>query len=341
MDDKAYALPPGSRVLVTGADGYIASQIINLLLSRGYHVRGQVLEHRQWLDEHFKGKYGNLFKSVILSDLDDREGIVPLLDDVAGVILVAMDMSFGDDPSIVEKTVKSTLTWLEVAAESSSVKRVVLTSSSSACVTPVANSPARFDKDSFNHAAVAAVQNNTAEIPGMMSASIYAASKTEAERQAVKWVQDHEPSFVLNMVLPYWCLGPRVHPEAGSPMGSMGMASALVKGYGDFMYRFPPMWYVSVEDVAYLHIAALLHPDLKLERIFAMAAPFNWTDVVEIIRKLQPDNDKIPDPPADEGRCLHEFLEAGKAEKLLQEFCGRSGWTSLEDCLVVGLPTYD
>lgn len=91
MDDKAYALPPGSRVLVTGADGYIASQIIDLLLRRGYHVRGQVLEHRQWLDEHFKGKYGDIFESVILSDLDDREGIVPLLDDVAGVILVVWE----------------------------------------------------------------------------------------------------------------------------------------------------------------------------------------------------------------------------------------------------------
>lgn len=57
-----------------------------------------------------------------------------------------MDMSFEDDPTIVEKTVKRTLTWLEVAAESPSVKRVVLTSSASACVTPAANSPAQFDK---------------------------------------------------------------------------------------------------------------------------------------------------------------------------------------------------
>ncbi|KAJ5941770.1 cinnamoyl-CoA reductase [Penicillium verrucosum] len=327
MDDKAYALPPSSRVLVTGANGYLASQIIDLLLSRGYLVRGQVRQHRQWLNEHFKGKYGDLFESVILSELDDREGIAPLLDDVDGVILVAMDMSFEDDPTIVEKTVKRTLTWLEVAAESPSVKRVVLTSSASAY--------------SFNSEAVAAVQNNTPEIPGMMGASLYAASKTEGEREAVKWVENHKPSFVFNRVVPYWCLGPRVHPEAGGPMGSMGMTSALVKGYGDFMYMFPPMWYVSVKDAAYLHIAALLHPDIKSERIFAMAAPFNWTEVVEIIRKIQPDNHKIPGPPADEGRCLHEFVEVSRGKKLLQEFCGQPGWTSLEDCLVAGLPTYE
>ncbi|KAF3386219.1 hypothetical protein F1880_000860 [Penicillium rolfsii] len=201
---------------------------------------------------------------------------------------------------------------------------------------------------SFNSAAVAAVQNNTPEIPGMMGASLYAASKTEGERQAVKWVENHKPSFVLNRGLPDWCvsiaktllirypsltlykLGPRVHTEAGGPMGSMGMTSALCS-----------VWYVNVKDAAYLHFAALLHPDIRSERIFAMAAPFNWTEVVELIRKIQPNNHKILNPPADEGHCLHEFVEPGRGEKLLREFCGQPGWTSLEDCLVAGLPTYE
>ena len=101
-----------------------------------------------------------------------------------------------------------------------------------------------------------------------------------------------------------------------------------------------PVWYVSVEDVAHLHIAALLHPKLESERIFAMAAPFNWTDVVEIMRKLQPENEKIPDPPANEGRNLHLFVGVKKAEEILREFCGRPGWTSLEECFAVGLPTF-
>jgi hypothetical protein len=79
------------------------------------------------------------------------------------------------------------------------------------------------------------------------------------------------------------------------------------------------VWYVNVEDAAHIHIAALLDPKLESERIFAMAAPFNWTDVVEIMRKLQPDNDKIPDPPANEGRNLHRFV----GEKP-NKFCGTS-----------------
>jgi hypothetical protein len=101
------------------------------------------------------------------------------------------------------------------------------------------------------------------------------------------------------------------------------------------------VWYVSVEDVAQLHVAALLDPELESERIFAMAAPFNWSDVVGIMRKLQPHNSKIPDPPANEGRSLHLFVGVEKAEQILREFCGRPGWTSLEECLAVGLPTYE
>lgn len=101
------------------------------------------------------------------------------------------------------------------------------------------------------------------------------------------------------------------------------------------------VWYVSVEDTAQLHIAALLHPELKSERIFAMAGPFNWTDVIGVLRKLQPDNDKIPNPPLNEGTSLHEFIGVEKAEQILRDFCGRPGWTSLEDCFAAGLPTYE
>jgi hypothetical protein len=101
------------------------------------------------------------------------------------------------------------------------------------------------------------------------------------------------------------------------------------------------VWYVDVEDVARLHIAALLDPKLESERIFAMAGPLNWTGVVEIMRKLQPDNKQIPDPPANEGRNLNKFVGVEKAECILREFCGRHGWTSLEDCLAAGLPTFE
>ena len=90
MTKQTYALPPGSRILVTGANGYIASHVVDLLLKRGYRVRGQVRQSRPWLDKFFHGRYGDLFESVVVPDLEDREAISPLLKDVSGVMLIVL-----------------------------------------------------------------------------------------------------------------------------------------------------------------------------------------------------------------------------------------------------------
>jgi nucleoside-diphosphate-sugar epimerase len=51
-----YALSRGSRVLVTGANGYIASHVVDQLLGPGYIVRGTVRSPKAWLDEYHEGK---------------------------------------------------------------------------------------------------------------------------------------------------------------------------------------------------------------------------------------------------------------------------------------------
>jgi uncharacterized protein YbjT (DUF2867 family) len=61
---------------------------VDLLLKRGYRVRGQVRQQRPWLDELFQERYGDLFESVVLPDLADREAIPPLLEGVSGVVLI-------------------------------------------------------------------------------------------------------------------------------------------------------------------------------------------------------------------------------------------------------------
>lgn len=53
----------------------------------------------------------------------------------------------------------------------------------------------------YNDAVIAEVQaGNPREIaPGQ---AVYAASKTEAERQAFKWVEENQPRFRFNTVVP-------------------------------------------------------------------------------------------------------------------------------------------
>lgn len=59
--------------------------------------------------------------------------------------------------------------------------------------------------------------------------------------------------------------------------------------------------------------------------------------MISVVRKLRPNNTLIPEPPANDGRDLTEVIPSKEAERLLREFFGREGWTSLEESIAQGL----
>jgi len=61
----------GQWVLVTGANGYIASHVTDVLLEEGYNVRGTVRTEKPWLNKLFDDKYGKgRFETVLVPILD-------------------------------------------------------------------------------------------------------------------------------------------------------------------------------------------------------------------------------------------------------------------------------
>lgn len=88
-------------------------------------------------------------------------------------------------------------------------------------------------------------------------------------------------------------------------------------------------FYIDVEDTARLHLAALLHPDLKSRRIFAYAEPYTWKSIQDVLRSVYADKvfaPDIPDHPLD--RSI--IAELPLSLQLLKDM-GRDGWSSLED----------
>ena len=80
-------IPRGSLILVIGANGYISSQVIDILLESGYDVRGAVRAHKPWLNEYFSKKYGNgRFESVVVPDLQKEAALDDVTEGVAGFI---------------------------------------------------------------------------------------------------------------------------------------------------------------------------------------------------------------------------------------------------------------
>ncbi|KAL5360728.1 NAD(P)-binding protein [Aspergillus floccosus] len=330
-------IPPASRIIVTGANGFIGSHVVDQLLNLGYLVRGTVREPKPWLNELFDQKYGRgKFEAFILPDLTSDIECQRAVEETSGIIHVAADVSMNPDPSVmIPNAVKTTLNILKAASKRPAVQRVVLTSSSTAVYTPSPNDEGMaITQDTWNNEAVRMAWDEQTPLHAKGYA-VYAATKTEAERMAFKWVEENNHPFVLNSVLPSITFGKILAPEIRG--STQSLIRNILRGDGSAMNFIPPQWYVDVVDNARLHVAALLSPSVTFERIFAFAAPQNWTEVIRILRKLRPDNSVIPPEPKDEGCDLSDVLPSKRAEEILRSFFGRPGWVQLEDSIAEGI----
>ena len=87
---------------------------------------------------------------------------------------------------------------------------------------------------------------------------------------------------------------------------------------------------VDVKDTARIHVAALLDPGVESERILAFGYPFNWNDVLAVLRKIHPDK-KFPADIENQPRGLSK-LDNSRGAALLKAF-GRPGFTGLEESI--------
>lgn len=72
FNGKPPAIPPGSTVLVTGANGFIGSHVADQLIQAGYLVRGTSRDTSKtaWMTEMFEKKYGKgKFEATVVRDM--------------------------------------------------------------------------------------------------------------------------------------------------------------------------------------------------------------------------------------------------------------------------------
>jgi hypothetical protein len=77
-----------------------------------------------------------------------------------------------------------------------------------------------------------------------------------------------------------------------------------------------------------MHVAAILDPDVRNQRIHAWSAPFNWNDILAIMRRLWPERKFIDDLPG-LGKMLGT-VDDRLGVSLMKKWAGQDGWTSLE-----------
>lgn len=74
---------------MTGANSFIGSNIIDLLLELGFSVRGTVRAEKPWLNELFEKKYGkDRFETAVVPVLEKEGAFDDVLNDISGIIHV-------------------------------------------------------------------------------------------------------------------------------------------------------------------------------------------------------------------------------------------------------------
>ncbi|EED81801.1 predicted protein [Postia placenta Mad-698-R] len=87
-------------------------------------------------------------------------------------------------------------------------------------------------------------------------------------------------------------------------------------------------WFIDVRDDGRLHIAALTNPSLSGKRIWGVAEPTGWNQILAILRKNFPDANVAPDLVGEPGEPTKQKIENTVATEAL------GGWIGLEQSLV-------
>lgn len=123
------------KILVTGADGFIGSHLVETLIDRGYRVKAFVyynsFNNWGWIDSFPAEKKSKL--EIFAGDIRDPNGVYTAMEDCTVVFhlaaLIAIPYSYHSPDSYVDTNVKGTLNIVQ-AAKRLNIKRVLCTSTS-------------------------------------------------------------------------------------------------------------------------------------------------------------------------------------------------------------------
>ncbi|KAI9168001.1 Aldehyde reductase 2 [Paramyrothecium foliicola] len=327
------AIPKDSWVLITGATGFVASQLVRQFLERGYKVRGTVrdLEAASWLTEGIFKPYvdQDRLELALVPDLATEHAFDDAVKGVSAIAHVASVVTFDADPNkVIPQTVAGVSTILEAAIKEPLVREVVFTSSILAAtfVAPAINT--QVGKDTWNDAAVEQAWAPPPYEPAR-GFLVYAASKVQAEKELWKFVDERKPHFNVNVIAPSGIIGEPLHEKHSKSVAAW--VTLLYHGDLPQLLPVPAAYFVDVKDIALLHLAAILDPDVKGARFHAWGHNANWNDMLPILRKLRPKREFIPDFPTSEHLAMS--TDQDDCVALLNKWAGQTSWRSLEEII--------
>lgn len=244
-----------TRVLVTGAGGFIATHIIKQLQEEGYQVRGTL---RSLEDKTKVERLQNLCPEaeykleLVEADLTKPESWEPAVKDMTYVIHVASPFPYQapkDEAELITPAVEGTQAILKACVQAKSVKKVVLTSSSVAVCYGQSEPDKTYTEEDWMEAE---------KLDG------YGKSKLMAEKAAWDYVKElpDEDKIELAVVNPGYVMGPVL---SGAQCTSTEVVKRLLERNMSLVPKLN-FYVVDVRDVANAHIKAMTSQEASGKR---------------------------------------------------------------------------
>ncbi|KAL5335542.1 hypothetical protein BJX70DRAFT_401446 [Aspergillus crustosus] len=337
MPSSTTSIPTGSWILVTGASGFLASHICLQLLARGFKVRGTVRDPAQssWLLEGRFKPYASTGAIELISvpHLGASRAYDDAIKGVAAIIHTAYVTNIVPHPNeVITPMVAGVRSILDAAIREPSVREVVFTSSAlAASPLLIAVDNGVVSRDSWNEAVLEAAW---APPPyGVAHAMAnYPASKVAAEKEVWKFVDGNDLHFNVNVVSPAGLTGEPLNKKHID--GPANWVVHAYRGNKTVMDTLPASFYGDVKDIALLHVAAVLDPEVKNARLQSWGHSANWNEILAILRKHRPKKKFLGDYP--DAHHLQVTVDQSESVALLKKWhpgTDEGGWTSLEDSI--------
>ncbi|KAF2731371.1 NAD(P)-binding protein [Polyplosphaeria fusca] len=320
------------KVLLTGANGFVAAHILAGLIERNYYIVGTVRSEKrsnEILTAHPSWKEYITF--VYIPDMmaegayDEAFSVGPF----DYIIHNASPLNFGAtkfEEEIIDPAIKGTTGLLKAAHKKGgpTLKRFVLLGSAVAILNEeddMSKPGAPYTEADWNPVTVQYALDHNSVV------AAYNASKKLAEQSAWTYMTSHTPSFDLAVINPDIIIGPLLHhvPDAKSVNQTNTFVYNFLNGtFGDIeAIRFPFYHAVDVRDVARAHIEAMTRPAAANKRIILVSGVLSPQIIVNTIRKHFPK--------------LADRVIEGHPEQLMPSGVDPTGWDTSRSKEVLGL----
>jgi len=303
-----------TRILVTGADGFIGSHLVEELVRQGHDVRALVMYNSfnswGWLDKcapDVKGKF-----EVIAGDIRDPHGVFEAAKGCTVIFhlaaLIAIPFSYHSPDSYVDTNIRGTLNVLQ-AARKLNVEKVIHTSTSEVY------GSAQFVPITESHP--------------LVGQSPYSATKIAADQLALSFFTSFELPVIT--IRPFNTYGPRQSARAVIPTIITQLLSdnqeiqiGNTQATRDFSY---------VADTVSGFIAAMHTPNCAGETInlgtgFEISIESLVESIAEILKVSKPlaiDNERVRPKLSEVDRLCSDNSKAGTLLNWTPKYAGLDG----------------